>query len=105
MNKETLKFCKDELIRLKSAYNSVLNRPMSGIKKSKDTIDIARNETQIHTSAYFRRQMRQKLEMVNMALKAIEDGSYGTCRITGAPIPEKRLKAVPWVLTSIHTAA
>ena len=36
-----------------------------------------------------------------MALKAIEDGSYGTCRITGAPISEKRLKAVPWVLTSI----
>ena len=104
MNKETLKFCKDELTRLKSVYNSVLNRPMSGIKKSKDIIDIARNEAQIHTSAYFRKQMRQKLEMVNMALKAIEDGSYGTCRITGAPISEKRLKAVPWVLTSIDAA-
>ena len=105
MNKETLKFCKDELTRLKSAYDSVLNRPMSGIKKAKDIIDVASNETQIHMSAYIRKQMKQKLEMVNMALKAIEDGSYGTCRITGAPIPEKRLKAVPWVLTSINAAA
>ena len=105
MNKETLKFCKDELTRLKIAYNSVLNRPMSGIKKAKDIIDVASNETQIHMSAYFRRQMAHKLEMVNMALKAIEDGSYGTCRITGAPISEKRLKAVPWALTAINAAA
>ena len=105
MNKETLKFCKDELTRLKSVYNSVLNRPMSGIKKAKDIIDVASNETQIHMSAYFRKQMKQKLELVNMALQAIEDGSYGTCRITGAPISEKRLKAVPWILTSIDAAA
>ena len=104
MNKDTLKFCKDELTRLKNAYNSVLNRPMSGTKKAKDILDVASNEAQIHMSAYIRKQMKQKLEMVNMALKAIEDGSYGTCRITGAPISEKRLKAVPWVLTSIDAA-
>ena len=105
MNKETLKFCKDELTRLKSAYNSVLNRPMSGIKKATDIIDVASNEAQIHMSANIRRQMSQKLEMINMALEAIEDGSYGTCRITGAPIPEKRLRAVPWALTAINAAA
>ena len=49
--------------------------------------------------------MKQKLEMINMALEAIEDGSYGTCRITGAPISEKRLRAVPWALTAINAAA
>ena len=67
MNKETLKFCKDELTRLKGAYSSVLNRPMSGIKKAKDMLDVASNESQIHMSAYIRGQMKQKLEMINMA--------------------------------------
>jgi RNA polymerase-binding transcription factor DksA len=104
MDTGTLNYCKSELQRLQEFYLGVLNRPMSGINKSIDRIDLARNESQIHSSAYFRKQMDQKLAQVQEALKAIEDGSYGICRITSEPISEKRLRAIPWTLTSIEAA-
>jgi RNA polymerase-binding transcription factor DksA len=30
------------------------------------------------------------------AIKRIENGSYGVCEVTGKPIPESRLEAIPW---------
>ncbi len=36
------------------------------------------------------------LKEVEDALRRIEDGTYGVCEFTGKPIPEERLKAVPW---------
>ncbi|HUJ13567.1 MAG TPA: TraR/DksA family transcriptional regulator [Thermoanaerobaculia bacterium] len=35
-------------------------------------------------------------QQVQDALRRIEAGTYGKCLIDGAPIPEKRLAAVPW---------
>ena len=39
---------------------------------------------------------RNQLIQVDQALRAIDDGTYGTCDECGEPIEEKRLKAVPW---------
>jgi RNA polymerase-binding transcription factor DksA len=39
---------------------------------------------------------QEKLYEIEAALKRIDDGSYGTCELTGQPIPQRRLKAVPW---------
>jgi DnaK suppressor protein len=36
------------------------------------------------------------LQQVRDALGRIEDGTYGTCIVDGAPIEEKRLHAIPW---------
>jgi RNA polymerase-binding transcription factor DksA len=36
------------------------------------------------------------LDEVNEALGRIQTGSYGICEMTGKPIPEDRLEAVPW---------
>ena len=33
---------------------------------------------------------------VDAAISRIEDGTYGICEMTGAAIPEERLRAVPW---------
>ncbi len=33
---------------------------------------------------------------IEEALKRIEKGTYGTCEITGKPIPQTRLNAIPW---------
>ncbi len=38
---------------------------------------------------------REHLEAVDRAEAAIEDGTYGTCRVCGAEIPEERLEALP----------
>ena len=39
---------------------------------------------------------------VEAALLRIEDGTYGTCEFTGKPIPEERLKAVPWTRYTVE---
>ena len=36
------------------------------------------------------------LTLVQAALKRIEDGTYGKSVVSGKPIPEKRLEAIPW---------
>ncbi|MCL6471628.1 MAG: TraR/DksA C4-type zinc finger protein [Firmicutes bacterium] len=36
------------------------------------------------------------LNQVNRALKRIEDGTYGFCRVCGRPIEMERLKAIPY---------
>jgi RNA polymerase-binding transcription factor DksA len=33
---------------------------------------------------------------IDAALCRIKDGSYGICEVTGKPIPEARLRALPW---------
>lgn len=42
---------------------------------------------------------------VEEALHRIRDGSYGVCQETGRPIPEERLKAVPWTRFSRQVEA
>jgi DnaK suppressor protein len=39
---------------------------------------------------------RKQLLLVDKALRAIEEETYGTCEECGEEIDEKRLKAVPW---------
>ncbi|TCN24329.1 TraR/DksA C4-type zinc finger protein [Mesobacillus foraminis] len=45
-----------------------------------------------------------QLEKINLALDAIQDGSYGRCRECGNKIPEERLEAIPYTLYCLdHT--
>jgi RNA polymerase-binding transcription factor DksA len=39
---------------------------------------------------------QEKLYEIEAALKRIDDGSYGICKLTGRPIPKTRLDAIPW---------
>ena len=39
---------------------------------------------------------KEILHEVLEALRRIERGTYGICEITGEPIEEKRLQAIPW---------
>lgn len=37
-----------------------------------------------------------RMSEVEAALRRIEAGTYGVCEATGRPIPEERLRALPW---------
>ena len=39
---------------------------------------------------------RQLLNLIDESLERIESGSYGKCVRCEAPLPEKRLEALPW---------
>ncbi|MEO8273369.1 MAG: TraR/DksA C4-type zinc finger protein [Chloroflexota bacterium] len=51
-----------------------------------------------------RERSRAELGLVDAALKAIEDGTYGTCSDCGNPIAPDRLDAIPWAPTCIDCA-
>lgn len=44
---------------------------------------------------------RELLQRVNMALKKIDDGSYGECAMCKEPITIARLKAIPYAQTCV----
>jgi RNA polymerase-binding protein DksA len=44
---------------------------------------------------------QQLLNDIDMALKKIDDGTYGICEIYGTPIPKKRLMAMPYTRLSM----
>ncbi|MBU6401480.1 MAG: TraR/DksA C4-type zinc finger protein [Verrucomicrobia bacterium] len=42
---------------------------------------------------------------IEEALKRIEKGTYGTCELTGKPIPRARLEAIPWTRFTVEAQA
>ncbi|MFH1799880.1 MAG: TraR/DksA C4-type zinc finger protein [Candidatus Omnitrophota bacterium] len=45
---------------------------------------------------------QQLLNDIDVALKRIEEGTYGVCEIYGTPIPKKRLLAMPYTRLSMR---
>lgn len=51
-----------------------------------------------------RDRSRLDLARVEVALRALDDGSYGTCTTCGKAIAVERLEAIPWVANCIDCA-
>jgi DnaK suppressor protein len=97
------------LPEMKSKLQDIRSRLLGGIEK---TIKTSQDEdfTQLipdatdEASRSFSRQMllnlgeqdRERLIQVEEALYQIENGGYGTCKLCEEPIPEARLKVVPF---------
>lgn len=45
---------------------------------------------------------RQKMRLLNDAMRRIQEGRYGFCEICGKEIPEKRLEALPYATECIE---
>lgn len=69
-----------------------------------DETDLAAVETDQEVNMKLAEAERQKLNLVERALKKIEynDGSYGLCEATGEPIGFRRLQIQPWALYSLR---
>jgi len=50
-------------------------------------------------------EVRQILELVNEALRRIQNGTYGTCEVCSKPIPAARLGLIPWTTRCAKCAA
>ena len=69
-----------------------------------DEADLASVETAQDVGMKLAEHERNKLSLVEKAIKKIEtnDGSYGLCEGTGDPIGFRRLNVQPWVLFSLR---
>jgi DnaK suppressor protein len=62
----------------------------------KDTGDQANELEQTDTENALREEMRRTLDAIERAEARLEDGIYGTSVVSGEPIPDERLDAIPW---------
>jgi len=61
-----------------------------------DLVDAASREAAVHQEEVLQRFLRMKGIALEEARRRLQAGSYGICQGCGEPIPEKRLKAVPY---------
>lgn len=48
---------------------------------------------------------QEHLRQVDRAEAAIEEGTYGTCRVCEGEVPEERLEALPWTTLCVQCKA
>jgi DnaK suppressor protein len=61
-----------------------------------DTGDQANELEQTDTDNALRDDLRRTLEAIERAEGRIDDGTYGVSVVSGDPIPDERLEAIPW---------
>ncbi len=48
------------------------------------------------TGAYQARTLYETVKEIDQALARLDAGTYGLCEVCGEPIPDERLRAIPW---------
>ncbi len=76
------------------------NQPSNSGELS-DVADMATDNYDRELSIGLATNEQQLLNDIDVALKRIEDGTYGVCEIYGTPIPKKRLLAMPYTRLSM----
>jgi DnaK suppressor protein len=61
-----------------------------------DSGDQADELVQASTDSALREDAEQILEAIKRAEQRLDDGSYGKSVVSGEPIPDERLEALPW---------
>ncbi len=67
--------------------------------------DSASEESQRAVTLSMLEQLEAELNDVEIALKKLDDGTYGICEASGAKIPEERLEAVPTARYTVEEQA
>ena len=70
--------------------------PQEAGEEPEDTGDQADDLDQAGTDEAIREQLQRTLEAISSAEQRIEEGTYGKSVISGEPIPDQRLEALPW---------
>ncbi len=76
--------------------------PSSHTGELSDVADLATDNYDRELNIGLASNEQQLLNDIDVALKRIEDGTYGVCEIYGTPIPKKRLLAMPYTRLSMR---
>lgn len=92
--KEDLLKKKEQILKSLDEFSKSDINEKTGVGDDADTVteELSR-ETQYRLS----QADRETLFLIDLALRKIENGTYGICEECGAQIGEKRLEAIPWV--------
>ncbi|MFP4348480.1 MAG: TraR/DksA family transcriptional regulator [Thermodesulfobacteriota bacterium] len=106
MNPQQLNYFREKLLRRQARLTRKLKETMQEIRdqdfREADLFD--RSDDSVFRDRKLRNceHYRNLINQNEMALRRIEDGTFGYCRITGEEIGLKRLEALPHALLSVE---
>ena len=105
MNERQIAFFRTKLIEWKESImegtRSTIEDMQGTTRSIPDAADRASEETDRALELRTRDRQRKLIGKIDLALRKIEDGSYGFCEDTGEPISLKRLMARPIATLSL----
>ena len=73
-----------------------LGESPAGSDEPEDFGDAGAELDQSGRDAAIRDELKRTLAAIDRAEQRLEDGTYGVSVVSGKPIPDKRLEALPW---------
>jgi DnaK suppressor protein len=109
LTKAKLEYYKDLLLQERQA---ILENFADTNEEFKDLVKNSSGDLVDQAYSFYQKDMliglsdreNETLRQIDMALKRIEDGNYGVCEVTGKPIEEERLEAIPYTTLCIDEA-
>lgn len=100
---------KKKLIEHKNQIlNSMQNTPVEDLQitpeESTEDGDLAQVVASQNVSFGLREREIKRLREIDVALRKIEEGTYGYCEVSEEPIERKRLEKMPWARLSLEAA-
>lgn len=100
---------KKKLIEHKNQIlNSMQNTPVEDLQitpeESTEDGDLAQVVASQNVSLGLREREIRRLREIDVALRKIQEGTYGYCEISDEPIERKRLEKMPWARLSLEAA-
>jgi DnaK suppressor protein len=93
-NDRTRRLLNAELARITARLRSEADVPMAGVVGG-DFLDIAQGIEHQELARLSASRLVDRARRLRIALTRVSDGEYGICSECGAPIPPRRLLAVP----------
>ncbi len=106
------KFIEQQKKKLIESRNHILNSiqesPVEDLKISADEASEDGDQAQVMTSQNVSFGLRERelktLREIEVALRKIEEGTYGYCEVSEEPIERRRLEKMPWTRLSLEAA-
>lgn len=105
MDETQLNYFKNELTGLEMNLVEKIYQNKTKLKAIRDVdsdiLDKSNSMVAIEYEIRSQQRNHELLRQIDAALKRIEDGSFGYCKITGMPIGLKRLELLPYATLSM----
>ena len=104
MPKKTLKKFREMYLKMQEEIVSSMNMPEIKLDLDGDDIDQVQGKTLSELQDRLSKRDLDRLRRLEIALKKIDDESFGICDECGCRIPDKRLEILPGVDLCINCA-
>lgn len=108
MKKSDMEKFKKRLLEMRAQLTDALRETTEDVKSVDEVKGYSQHQADEGTDDFGRTislslssKEQEIVRQIDRALEKIEDGTYGTCDVSGKPIPIKRLEAIPYATMTV----